>query len=496
MIRKVRFHEDQDQKSKKYYLPKDIISFKGFSEKHPKDIVKYLASRMMFVTDKLIRIITFGGMDCLFDVSNKTEDSDQANLRLVSFTKLDNYATGNFNVENHAILEKLPLPLEDVFERLLRKTHAQKAWIDQFKHLIKRGKDDSNYSKRVSRLFGVDYNLNPGVESNAFIAELSFTVLDWIILDKIKGKKPFTLKDIDDEQQLQLSFNIYPGGQTILHKLASKAQAQMEGTDAQGEESYNQQQAVKDLFDKAKAGIELESQYFESGQPLHIPILKDAEGDTAIDVAMGLAATNSSNKLVTEGAEENEDEEEADDLVVNMEMALVLFECIKDYPTLHSTPYLVRSIITAVQKDLPGIGDFLDARMRKYEGMHVPTTQGKIRTTKTAIMDQIKGKGPYGVQKIDIVGGTQELQTQLFTQGVKDKQMTFQLLDVPRLYTGTKSTRDFIRVLGRQNDTELFSHPSIQKIINYHWKSVKYYVWGFQFFPLLLQMIIFTYWHI
>ena len=51
----------------------------------------------------------------------------------------------------------------------------------------------------MSKLFGVDYNLNPGVESNVFITELSFTVLDWIILDKIQGKKRFTLSDIDDE---------------------------------------------------------------------------------------------------------------------------------------------------------------------------------------------------------------------------------------------------------------------------------------------------------
>ena len=52
----------------------------------------------------------------------------------------------------------------------------------------------------MSKQFEVDYNLNTGGESNAFIAELSFTILDWIILDKIQGKKPFTLKDIDGEQ--------------------------------------------------------------------------------------------------------------------------------------------------------------------------------------------------------------------------------------------------------------------------------------------------------
>ena len=53
--------------------------------------------------------------------------------------------------------------------------------------------------KRVSRLTSVDYNLGTGGESNAFIAELSFTLLDWIILDKIQGKKPFTLRNIDGE---------------------------------------------------------------------------------------------------------------------------------------------------------------------------------------------------------------------------------------------------------------------------------------------------------
>ena len=37
---------------------------------------------------------------------------------------------GNFNVEKHALLEKNPLPLEEVFVRLMRKTHVQKSWVD------------------------------------------------------------------------------------------------------------------------------------------------------------------------------------------------------------------------------------------------------------------------------------------------------------------------------------------------------------------------------
>ena len=52
-------------------IPKDIISFKGYGEKDPKDIVKYIASRIAFVADHVIRVITLSGIDCLFDVKNR-----------------------------------------------------------------------------------------------------------------------------------------------------------------------------------------------------------------------------------------------------------------------------------------------------------------------------------------------------------------------------------------------------------------------------------------
>ena len=115
-------------------IPKDIINYKGYGEKDPKEIVKYLASRIMFVTDHIIRIITDSGLDCLFDVEKRKEEIKDGgfNYRLLSFTKLDNYKTktAKFNVENHSILEKLPLQIDDVFVRLVRKNHVQKAWLD------------------------------------------------------------------------------------------------------------------------------------------------------------------------------------------------------------------------------------------------------------------------------------------------------------------------------------------------------------------------------
>ena len=72
--------------------------------------------------------------------------------------------------------------------------------------------------KKMQKLLKVDYN-----STSHFTFEHSFTILDWLILEKIRGKKLFALRDIDVEQQLHLCFNIFPGGKTALHKLAEVA---------------------------------------------------------------------------------------------------------------------------------------------------------------------------------------------------------------------------------------------------------------------------------
>lgn len=56
------------------------------------------------------------------------------------------------------------------------------------------------------------------------MAELSFTLLDWLILDRITQHSDFNIGNIDREQQIQMCFNIFPQSQTILHKLAMPGQ--------------------------------------------------------------------------------------------------------------------------------------------------------------------------------------------------------------------------------------------------------------------------------
>jgi hypothetical protein len=47
---------------------------------------------------------------------------------------------------------------------------------------------------------------------------MSFTILDWQIIEKITDKKEdFTLDCISEERILQLCFNIFPGINTAIH---------------------------------------------------------------------------------------------------------------------------------------------------------------------------------------------------------------------------------------------------------------------------------------
>ena len=90
----------------------------GFGDATAKEIVKYLASRMMFVTKKIIRILNEEGLDYLLSYKPKKKNP----FKLVSYTKVDNQKQ-DFTRDHpvHAFLERTPLKQDEVFLRLLRK---------------------------------------------------------------------------------------------------------------------------------------------------------------------------------------------------------------------------------------------------------------------------------------------------------------------------------------------------------------------------------------
>ena len=53
-------------------------------------------------------------------------------------------------------------------------------------------------------------------------------------------------------------------------------------------------------------------------------------------------------------------------------MAALIFACIKDYSYLHSGPFLSDVIIASVKMGVPGIGEFIQSRLKPSQHMPQP----------------------------------------------------------------------------------------------------------------------------
>ena len=77
--------------------------------------------------------------------------------------------------------------------------------------------------------------------------------------------------------------------------------------------------------------------------------------------------------------------------------------------------------------------------------------------------------------------------------------MDLRIFDVPDLFDNTtKAGIDFIEALASLDIDELamFGHDSVQKILNYHWKEVRKYMYFCHLAPIVAQMFVFSFWHI
>ena len=65
------------------------------------------------------------------------------------------------------------------------------------------------------QMFSVDFT-----HHECFNVELSFTMLDWIIMERIIKDKTFDFANVDEKQLLQMCFNIFPRIRSVFHNLA------------------------------------------------------------------------------------------------------------------------------------------------------------------------------------------------------------------------------------------------------------------------------------
>ena len=90
--------------------------------------------------------------------------------------------------------------------------------------------------------------------------------------------------------------------------------------------------------------------------------------------------------------------------------------------------------------NVPGIAEYLDCRVRKYEGNDIGIMQTEINSSAIATIDH----KPYGCHPLYIVGNAEHFGKKLFTQEGPKKQMKLELFDIPEIYANTDEGQNFI----------------------------------------------------
>ena len=336
-------------------------------------------------------------------------------LDILSISKIDNFKSDTFN-DPHVILDPLPLEVSEVFERLLRISNQQKVHIDHMKWYTTNEPEEAHKKKNylVEKLYSVDYSEDWVGEESLFMAQLSFTMLDWLIMDRMVKHPDFQVENIDQEQTLRICFNIFPKSQTLLHKLAGCA-----GQMQQVAGLENISDTVLKIFAILKKGINFSTDSFDKDQPFEMPIFEDWYGSTCIEKAldcdqigfkgffqkMPSAPKPRDFKALLGIAKEFCLGRQDHQRKTNVGLAALIFDQIKDYKYLHSGPLLTFAVIESIKSEVPGMAEFLMGRLVRSEHALRPTQK---RIPKRLMQHFIK-ESEEEDQAVDMHYGTLEV---------------------------------------------------------------------------------------
>jgi hypothetical protein len=69
-------------------------------------------------------------------------------------------------------------------------------------------------------MYTVDYSDSPNKPNSTFFLQQSFSILDWMIAEKIMKKgTQLEFDDLPARNIMRLCYNIFPGGDTYFHKI-------------------------------------------------------------------------------------------------------------------------------------------------------------------------------------------------------------------------------------------------------------------------------------
>ena len=178
------------------YIRKDLIKT-DLSYLKGEQAIKLIVSRFKWESESRIRIINESNMDCMFAICSTDPEDKNVNaryLKLISAVKIDNEFENIYQLSSpHMIDDAVCLETRNVLERLIRINQDYKV---STLHAL--NQKDHHYNL-LSKIYRIDYLQEWGELGSSFDVQMSFTWLDWRIMELIAGETAFDVNSIDDE---------------------------------------------------------------------------------------------------------------------------------------------------------------------------------------------------------------------------------------------------------------------------------------------------------
>lgn len=189
----IRRTEDDE---KTMTIPGSMFSLCHGERKSMEDIIE-VSTRIMMSAENQVRILNRDNLDVILEFS----EADQ-HLEIRSFVAVDNL-TGH-KTKKHIFLDKQYEGVTDILNKLVRQNAEFKQNVEHFR--VKQPDPQKLSLFMYEQMYSVDV-----FQNQHFSSLMSFTILDWLVVQLLADKNSSIDFDAIDEKQLIVTcFNIFP----------------------------------------------------------------------------------------------------------------------------------------------------------------------------------------------------------------------------------------------------------------------------------------------
>lgn len=175
-----------------------------------KEDPRYIINRFAWLDNERIKIISIDGIEKIMHIDIRSSDIKKNKVRELACNRIPNFDP-ELCKKCNIILDLPSASPEDSLSRLQRKYQEYRT------EYYLNGRRDSDSLNAI--LYNVDFGINNG--KGGYISNLSFTFLHWRLLEQLLDET-LQFNSVDRNQIETLNYNIFPEGNTLLHKFKDK----------------------------------------------------------------------------------------------------------------------------------------------------------------------------------------------------------------------------------------------------------------------------------